>query len=197
METHEQKQFIVNNLKRAREFKTNLVIGELGCRLFKEVYKGELHTITNAEQVREFKDIYFYESEDPLVFEDLSLLTPNIQASLLKFIEEPTRPVIVLCSQDNISEAMMSRFMNYVKIEEDLKSDFLSIESFINIKEEAEDKSMFDEGNDLDEKERLILKDIDKASLALCPEYWYWSTYIKLTRPDVYNPDVYIKLMFM
>lgn len=200
MTTDEQKLHIVSNLKLAKQFKTNLVLGQLGCKLFKQVYKGDIHTLKSAEDVREFKNMYFFKDETPLVFEDLSLMTPEVQSSLLKFIEEPERPLIVLCSDDNVSDAMMSRFMNYVKLEEPLPQQFLSVLEFISLRETAIDKQRNtpqSEHPDYTPNEKLIITDLNKACLKLCPEYWYWSTFVKLNKPEINNPDTYLKLMFM
>ena len=200
MTTEEQKLYIVSKLKLAKQFRTNLVLGQLGCTLFKQVYKGEIYTLKSADDVRNFKNSYFIPDETPLVFEDLSLMTADVQASLLKFIEEPERPLIVLCSEDNISDAMMSRFMNYVKVEELLNPKYISISEFIKTKELAEDKQRTTAPNELPQytdNEKLIITDLNRACLLLCPDYWYWYTSIKLTKPELTNIDQFIKLMFI
>lgn len=202
MTLEERQIYLSTKLKEARtRYKTILLLGEEACRLFKLGYKGEYYTLKTADDVREFKDRFYYESNDPLIFEDLSLMTKEVQASLLKFIEEPVRPLLVLCSKDNLSGAMMSRFMTYIKIEEPIKCKFISIDQFIDTKMSAEEKKKYNDRHPEDQQsytddEQLILTNLEKACLYMCPDYWYWHTYVCNNAGHIHNPDRYIRLMF-
>lgn len=195
----DEKKYLVKELSRAKEFMTTLLLGELGCTLFKQIYKGDMYTLKSAQDVREFRETYNFGTEEVLVFEDLSLMTPDTQAALLKFIEEPKRPLIVLCSQDNLSGAMYSRFAHKVKLEAKTQITGMSIQDFIDTKQSLKEKKYLEsqsgEQQSYTDEEILIDTDFQRACLQLCPDYWYYSEYAKEYLTNTYNLDMYIGLL--
>lgn len=178
-------------------FKTILILGDKACDLFKKIYTGDLYTIKTAEDVRNFKETQNFLSDKTLAFEDLSIMTKEVQASLLKFVEEPTRPLVVLCSKDNISDAMMSRFTVYIKQVYPIKQKPMTLKQFSKLRESALNKqytSKFDEVEYTPEEE-LILTDLLLACRTYCPLYWYWYQYIRTYSPFISNPDSYIQFL--
>lgn len=195
----EEKKYLASQLSRTKEVKTTLLLGDLACTLFKQIYKGDMYTLKTSQDVREFRETYNYGTDEVLVFEDLSLMTPDTQAALLKFIEEPKRPLIVLCSNDNISGAMMSRFAHKVKLENKLQIDGISIKDFIDARQSLREKLYLEqvkgEPQTYTPEEDEIRTNFDKACLHLCPEYWYYNEYAKSHLDSMYNLDLYIALL--
>lgn len=168
----EDQKYLLSKLKYVKQFMTTLILGNKACTLFKQAYKGDLHTLRSADDVREFKNKYDFPTDEVLVFEDLSLMTADVQASLLKFIEEPIRPLVVLCSKDNISDAMMSRFMYYIKMEDNLIYKPMDPEEFIKIKLSAEDKIKTHNESDLTSEEEFFINNLQGACMKYNPLFW-------------------------
>lgn len=194
-----QEQF-AKRVMEAKKFRTVLITGNLACRLFKQMYVGDLYTLKTAEDVRNFKEIYNFDSDKVLVFEDLSLMTSEVQASLLKFIEEPTRPLMVLCSKDNVSDAMRSRFMYYIKLEDPVTSKFLSTKHMANMKLILTDKEntlkrVPDSDITFTEDETLMKTDLPAACMKISPEYYHSYQYIRKNEPHLYNYDTYLQFI--
>lgn len=179
--TIEQKEYLMKNLKSVKQNMTTIILGELGCRICMELYGDEIHFLKTLQDVKNFIEIYDYETDEVLVFGDLSSLPEIALGAFLKFIEEAKRPLIALCSKDDMSGAMMSRFMKKVKIEEKRFINEVPICQFIEMKKSAQRK-MSIEGttsrrNLYTKEERLINENIDKAYQQLCPMYWYYTEY--------------------
>lgn len=176
--TDDQKKYVLNRLSRAKEFRVNIVIGP-AVEVFKSIYKDPYETITTAEELRTFLAKWNVPYDKPIVFEDISLMTPSVQAALLKFIEEPPAPLIILASLDNVNSIILSRCKNIVKIPSEVPTPTLKLSEFI----ERKDKEELPE--DLN---------ITEASLQLCPEYYYRIAKIQQTGKLI-KPDRYLKLL--
>lgn len=193
------KQELFNALSNIKQFQTTLLIGSLALTLFKQMYKGHIYTLKTAEEVRDFIERFNYVSNEVVVFEDLSLMTKEVQTFLLKFIEEPTHIILALCTNDNVPPALRSRFVRTIKIEEPITLKMIPLQQFIQMKLQAEEKLKTQQRTgtsvDLSNEEQLILNDLPKACQLLCPDYWYWSTYVKMNCPYLYNADKYLSLL--
>ncbi len=179
--TIEQKEYLMENLKSAKQNMTTIILGELGCRIFKELCDDEIHFLKTLQDVKDFMEIYNYETDEVLVFGDLSSLPEIALGALLKFIEEAKRPLIALCSNDDMSGAMMSRFMKKVKIEEKTFINEVPICQFIEMKKSAQRKNSIEgttcRRNLYTKEERLINEEIEKTYQQLCPMYCYYTEY--------------------
>lgn len=142
-----------------RNNKVTLLLGQ-STQIFKQIFKGEFHTITTADEVKQFISDYMLPNDKPLVFEDLSLMTNQVQAYLLKFIEEPPTPLVILASKDNISPVILSRCKKIIKLADITKYGDQSISTFISNYEE-------DLINDKLTSEQIYKK---------CPTYLYYQT---------------------
>lgn len=173
----------------AEKFHVNIIIGR-AASVFKKIYRGDLYTITTADEVRDFLDIWTNPADKPLVFEDISLMQPQVQTFLLKFIEEAPMPLIILASKDNVSPIILSRCKNIVKLENKCYTPDQSLEQYTSIKQEY-----------LDEQRQLVREhkqasiipfDDETESHKHCPEYFYQAAKIK---QSIYNKDLWIGLL--
>ena len=129
------QEYVKSRLIKAKEFKTNMVIGK-AVNVFKSIYEGDYYTINTEREVKSFIDYWSVPNNEDLVFEDLSLMSLQVQKYFLKFLEDPPSPVIILASEDNISSIILSRCMNIVKIEENFPKKKVSLEEFIENKKD-------------------------------------------------------------
>lgn len=184
-----EEQYVLNHLKDAKQYYVNIVIGH-AVKVFKKIYKGDFYTITTADDVREFLGKWNMPNDKPLVFEDISLMTPTVQTRLLKFIEEPPMPLIILASNDNVSPIILSRCKNIVKIKSEVKYSPVSLKDFVTNKIEYENeiKSQKLEGKELPPF------NTESEALTSCPEYLYLQSKIRLMG-HTYNPDKYLQLL--
>lgn len=161
MDAIEKKKYLAQHITKesVNNNRTTLIIGE-ATKIFKAIFTGNIITITTAEEVRDFIATYSKESEEVLVFEDISLMNTQVQTYLLKYLESDYRPLVVLASIDNISPIILSRFVNVVKLPVEVKLDFTSLEAFL-------------EEHAMDLKSNYVLPDLKEDSLKYCPEYFY------------------------
>ena len=124
------QEYVKSRLIKAKEFKTNIVIGK-AVNVFKSIYEGDCYNINTEKEVKSFIDYWSVPNNEVLVFEDLSLMSLQVQKYFLKFLEDPPSPIIILASEDNISPIILSRCMNIVKVEENFPEKKVSIEEFI------------------------------------------------------------------
>lgn len=179
-----------------KEFRVTLIIGE-ASRLFKKMIKSPYYTITKADEVRNFLSNHTMPNDTPIIFEDLSLMTKNVQAYLLKFIEEPPAPLIILASQDNISPVILSRCRNIIKVPCTIVPTDTPISEFV-----AHRLSLLDEinasrlqGKPVPAEVQYEYNNPEEFSLRQCPEYYYRVTRIKLSNNDTRALDKYLKLL--
>lgn len=80
------------------------------------------------ETITDFLDYYtnIPKMDSPLVIEDLFYLPNYCQSDLLKFIEDSPLKIILLSSEDNIIETILSRMSLVYKLPEQVTSEFLS-----------------------------------------------------------------------
>ena len=179
-----------------KEFRVTIIIGD-AVELFKKMIKSPYYTITKADEVREFLANHTMPNDTPIIFEDLSLMTQNVQAYLLKFIEEPPAPLIILASKDNISPVILSRCKNIIKVPSTIVPNNQTISEFVAHRLEMLDEikaSRFTEkGVNLDLQYEY--DNPEEFSLKECPEYMYRVTQIKLSNNDIRNVDRYMKLL--
>ena len=109
-------------------------------------------------------------------------MNSQVQSYLLKFLEQDYRPVIVLSSQDNLSSVMLSRFNKIIKIPTEIKSDFMSLNSFI-------------EGHEQDLKSNYVLPDLKDDSLLHCPDYFYNWKKLSIAKHENKNRNQLIKYL--
>lgn len=84
---------------------------------FKQRYKGKLNVLSNIEDTRNFvADNINKVYDKPLIIDGIGDLTPNAQATLLKYIEEAKTSIILLSYQDTVSEIIKSRCRRIVKL---------------------------------------------------------------------------------
>ena len=161
MDQLEKKKYLASILTKdlINKYRTTILIGE-AAKLFKAIFAGNILSINTAEDVRDFLDNYSKESDEVLVFEDISLMNPQVQTYLLKYLEKNFRPLVVLASIDNLSPILLSRFNKKVKLPEDIKSDFTSLDAFL-------------EEHSQDLKSNYVLPELKEESLLYCPEYYY------------------------
>lgn len=84
---------------------------------FKQRYKGKINMLRNIEDTRNFvadNVNKFYNV--PLVVDGIGSLTPNAQATLLKYIEEARTSIFLLSEQDTVSEIIKSRCRRILKL---------------------------------------------------------------------------------
>lgn len=179
-----------------KQFRVTIIIGD-AVGLFKKMIKSPYYTITKADEVREFLANHTMPNDAPLIFEDLSLMTPDVQSFLLKFIEEPVSPLIILASRDNISPVILSRCRNIIKVPSTIVPNNQPLSEFVShrleIADELKASKYTDKGVDLD-----LQYEYDHAeefSLKNCPEYTYRITQIRLSNSNVRNLDKYLKLL--
>ena len=127
-------------------------------------------------------------NDKPLVFEDLSLMTPEVQTRLLKFIEEPSSPLIILASMDNISPIILSRCKVVFKVPIPTECNPIPVSKFIERKQEVYAEA----------EKNGVAPDFDVIAEASksCPEYLMYMA--KLSKSNYKNMkviDKYIKLI--
>lgn len=76
-----------------------------------------------------YKEVIEYYStipfmKDPLVLDDISLLSSDQQTNLLKFIEDSPLKIILVASEDNVIPTILSRVSLYYKGKETVASSF-------------------------------------------------------------------------
>lgn len=179
----EIKQYLANELTKEKvyNYKTILLIGN-ASRLFKSIYNGDIVSINTAEETKEFINEYNIQSDKPLVFEDISLMQQSVQSYLLKFIDNFSRPLILLASIDNISPIILSRFNKIIKIPNEYKYSNVNLSKFLE-----------EHQNDL--KSNYVLPELKQESLLYCPEYYYRYTKLNLSNHDNKNRNQLIKFM--
>lgn len=174
------QRYVKGKLMMAKEFKTNIVIGN-AVEVFKSIYKDDYYTIHTEKEIKEFIEKWSIPHSKPLVFEDLSLMSSQVQKYLLKFIEEPPAPLIILASKDNISSIILSRCCNIVKLEYDTTLiNKKGLKEFLEYKEvylkEQEKKLLSHRQNE------IIPFDTLSESCQLCPDYFYYINHPAIIR---------------
>jgi hypothetical protein len=82
--------------------------------IFKKMYRGNIYRLENTDDAKDFIErFYNIEYNKPIVVEDISLLYRD--TILLKLVEEIKLPLILLASEDNISNTLQSRIKTYIK----------------------------------------------------------------------------------
>jgi hypothetical protein len=76
---------------------------------------------------------YLTVTNEKLVIDDLSLIQQGSLKLLLKLVEESKIPIILLSSFDNIDKILLSRIKTYIRFDEPIKSDFLSLSDFYDV----------------------------------------------------------------
>lgn len=153
-----------------------LIVGD-AAKVFKKIYTGDYYTIVTAEDVRDFMAKFSVPDTKPLVFEDLALMTPRVQTYLLKFIEEPPMPLVILSSVDHVTPTILSRSKRIVKIPCEMPTFKMSIKEFINqIPEDPDERRKYP---------------IYEEAFSKCPEYLYEVQGIK----KFANLDKYLSML--
>lgn len=183
MDVIEKKKYLASNITKdlVIKYRTTIIFGE-AARLFKGIFTGSILSISTAEEVKDFLDNYSKLSDEPLVFEDISLMNKQVQSYLLKFLEQDYRPIIVLASQDNLSPILLSRFNKVIKLPEDIKSDFTTLKSFV-------------EEHEQDLRSNYVLPELKDESLLHCPEYYYNWKKLSIAKHENKNRNQIIKYL--
>ena len=183
MDVKDKKQYLAKLLTKDNiiKYRVTLLIGE-AARIFKSIFTGNIVTITTAEEVKDFIDNYSKVSEDILVFEDISLMNPQVQTYLLKYLEKDFRPLVVLTSNDNISPIILSRFNRIIKLPIESKIDFVTLSAFM-------------EEHEQDLKSNYILPELKDDSLRYCPEYYYNYKKLAIAKHENKNRNQLMKFM--
>ncbi len=102
-----------------------LYIGRAAKELKKRV-SFQIYQVDNSS-IAEFTIYYstIQNLKTPLVIEDISYLSEEKQAILLKFVEDSSLKIILLATEDNILPTILSRMSLVYKIKEDVSSMFL------------------------------------------------------------------------
>ena len=156
-------------------FHTTILIGDI-CTSFKNIYKGRLYTIVSADDVRQFLADHNMPEDKPIVFEDLSMMTSIVRSRLLKFIEEPPAPLIILASSDNISPVILSRCCRIIKTPNSIKcQSYETLTKFVDDRIALYDtiKSSKKIDDPLVEEDIKEYKYPALSSLKQCPQYQY------------------------
>jgi hypothetical protein len=102
--------------------------------------KGEAFTLLkNIEDVRRYVDNYSMLRKVSIGIGDLSQLSQEAQAVLLKFIEEGVEDIMCYASRDNVSPVLMSRF-NKVEKYDEIKMGEDSFDTFVQEQLEKVDR---------------------------------------------------------
>lgn len=110
-----------------------LIVGEARL-LFIKAWKYKINRVSNTKELRELADYYSsIKDTKPLVIDDLSLIQQGSLKLLLKLVEESKIPIILLSSFDNIDKILLSRIKTYIRFDEPIKSDFLSLSDFYDV----------------------------------------------------------------
>lgn len=181
METVEKKKYLAGLLTKELilKYRTTLLVGE-AASIFKSIFKGNIVSINTAEDIRDFLDNYSIEAEEPLVFEDVSLMSTQVRPYLLKYLEKDFRPLVVLASIDNLSPIFLSRFNKIIKIPQDFKMDFTSLKSFL-------------EEHEQDLKSNYVLPELKEESVQYCPKYYYNFKRLSIAKHENKNRNQLIK----
>lgn len=190
----EQMRYIFNRIKNATDARVTIIIGEAATIFKTKMYQGNYDTLTTAEDVRNFLAKWNTPYDKPIVFEDLALMVPRVQTFLLKFIEEPPAPLIILSSRDNVSPIILSRCKNIIKVPSTIETHAVPVSQFVQeridfLNEQKAKK--YDENQDIEKQSK---DDLELESLQRCPEYFYMTTKIRLNR-EVKNIDKYLSLL--
>lgn len=176
MTEDDYKRILMKQLspQKVKEFNTTILIGR-SARIAKKMLPNGYRTITTADDVRSFLDYYSTPTDAPIIFEDPSRMVPSVQAYLLKFIEEPPAPLIILASKDNISPVLLSRCKRCIKFPEDIKHGTKTLQEFTEAKMRAEEeyRTLLKEKQDIPDDVYKYMTRIEKTSLEECPEYLY------------------------
>lgn len=199
--TQEEKLYLAQQMipELITKYNTTLLVGK-AARVFKRMFSGELYTMTKADEVREFLNQWNIQHDKPIVFEDMALMTKSVQAYLLKFIEEPPAPLVILASKDNLSPVILSRCKRVIKLEEAFTTKNVGISNFIESKLKADDEIRTFQRENKDEALpddllRYTNERIEQTSLEECPDYLYQVTNLKLINPNISNYDKYLELL--
>ena len=138
------REYVYENLKTIKNKTPLIIIGERAIYIFKRMYSGNIYKLENFTDVRDFiSEFSGIELNFPVVIEDISKLYRD--TPLLKLVEDSKFPLVLLASQDNLSNAMMSRVKTIIKLpDEDYKCSLSSIQSALS---ELKDKELSKEEN--------------------------------------------------
>ena len=178
---------IKNEISSFDKYNVILLIGD-SVKAFKQMLKDTpYYTITTADEVRQFIDEHSYPSDKPLIFEDISKMTSSVQTYLLKFIENPPAPLIILSSKDNISPIILSRCKRIIKL-----PSIIHHETNIGISELVKRKMDYESESTKDDPTRVPVPfDTEFNSLVYCPDYQYLLLQAKVH----YKLDSYLTLL--
>lgn len=180
-----------------KDFNPTILIGK-AATVFKRICKSQLYTITTAKEVKEFLSKWDTPLDTPIIFEDISLMTPSVQTYLLKFIEEPIAPLIIMASKDNISPIILSRCKKIIKYPEPLSYGHQSLQEFIENKQQAQDEiyaARMDPNShtSIPESVSRYFDHPEQTALEDCPEYLFMSKEIEAY--TCFNKDKYLELL--
>lgn len=199
MTLFEEQKYLASliNKEQCQLHRVTLVIGRAAEVLKPMLRNVSLYTMTKADEVRDFLDKFNTPMDEPIFFEDVSLMTPTVQSFLLKFIEEPLMPLIILASKDNISPIILSRCKRIIKLPCNDIPGTKSLESFVSarIQTAEEIKTAQLLGEKVDAEVLESYNNVEASSLKECPDYMYKVTRMKSNKSNIYNPDRYLELM--
>ena len=114
-------------------------------------------------------------------------MTSSVQTYLLKFIENPPAPLIILASKDNISPIILSRCKRIIKL-----PSIIHHETNIGISELVKRKMDYESESTKDDPARVPVPfDTELNSLVYCPDYQYLLLQAKIH----YKLDSYLTLL--
>ena len=195
----EEQKFLASKVNPAqcKIHGVTLIIGR-AVDVLKPMLRGaNFYTMTKADEVRDFLERFTTATEETLFIEDLSLMTPTVQSFLLKFIEEPLMPLVILASKDNVSPIILSRCKRIIKLPCTDIPGTKTLESFVSARVQVAEE--IKTAQRLGEKVSADVLDsynnVEEASLKECPDYMYKVTRLKSKKSNIYNPDRYLELM--
>lgn len=199
MTLQEEQKYLASKVNpvECKKHGVTIVIGR-AVDILKPMLRGaNFYSMTKADEVRDFLERNSMASEGTLFMEDLSLMTPAVQSFLLKFIEEPLMPLVILASKDNISPIILSRCKRIIKLpctevpNPQLVKQF--VETRIQLAEEIKTAQRLGEQVPHDVLESY--SNVEGESLLKCCDYMYLVTRMKTKKSNISNPDKYLELM--
>ena len=117
-----------------------IYLGYRGVMEFKKSYKGDIKSVSSADDVRDLVAYYqgFKKLSHPLVIEDLSRLSSQALSSLLKFIEESKLDLIFLSLFDQCPGPILSRMKVVNKKVDRVKCEFMNLSDGLSLYEELD-----------------------------------------------------------
>lgn len=146
-------EYIYNIMKDVTNKTPILLIGN-AMYIFKKLYRGHIYHIENTEDAKNIiSKFYGVSYEKPIVIEDISFLYRD--TILLKLIEDIKLPIILLSTEDNISNTLKSRINTFIKFPNDtVKCEYIKVLDALEYIEQTELKN----------------ESLDKYIAEFCPE---------------------------